>query len=157
MPGSTALQIVHTIWQKPPLYLGILTSNHMLNLNRIQLIGHLGADPEVKTLPSGHQVATLKLATSEAYKDANDKWQQQTQWHTLILWNKQAAFAALHFRKGEKLYAEGKLTYREYISPNQGKKRVSEIVIEKIFSLEKKTYTNPNMEAIEPDSNALPW
>jgi hypothetical protein len=79
------------------------------------------------------------------------------QWHTQILWNKQAAFAALHCHKGEKLYAEGKLTYREHTSPNQGKKRVSEIVIEKIFSLEKKTSTTPNMDPIEPDSNALPW
>jgi single-strand DNA-binding protein len=71
----------------------------MFCLNKITLIGHLGKDPEVKTLPSGHLVVTLKLATSEVYKDKEGKWQQQTEWHTLILWNKLAEFASQHFIK----------------------------------------------------------
>lgn len=108
-------------------------------LNRIQLIGHLGKEPELKTLLSGQQVTTLKLATSESFKDKEGKWQQNTQWHTLILWGKTAEYAAQHFRKGEKVYAEGKLQYRTYTIPEQGRKTVAEIQIDQIFSLEKRS------------------
>ena len=129
----------------------------MFYLNKITLIGHLGKDPEVKTLPSGHLVVTIKLATSEVYKDKEGKWQQQTEWHTLILWNKLAEFASQHFIKGEKLYAEGKLKYREFIVPEQGRKKVAEIQVEKIFSLEKKKAENTTMESNQNEMPDLPW
>ena len=129
----------------------------MQSLNHIQLIGHLGKDPETKILPSGHQVTTLKLATSEAFKDKEDKWQQVTQWHTLILWGKLAEYAAQHFSKGEKLYAEGKLHYREFTTPEQGRKKVAEIQVDRIFSLEKKTAANTSPAASSEEMPDLPW
>ncbi len=119
----------------------------MQNLNRIQLIGHLGKEPELRTLPSGQLVSSLKLATSEAFKDKEGNWQQVTQWHTLILWGKLAEYAANHFTKGEKLYAEGKLQYREFTTPEQGRKKVAEIQVDRIFSLEKKTAANTSLAA----------
>lgn len=129
----------------------------MFGLNRIQLIGHLGKMPEFKTLNSGHSVCTLKFATSETFKDKEGHWQQNTQWHTLILWGKTAEHAAQHFRKGERLYAEGKLQYREYTTPNQGRKIVAEIQVERIFSLEKKSATNPPLGAKPDELSDLPW
>lgn len=129
----------------------------MQNLNRIELIGHLGKDPETKILPSGHQVTTLKLATSEAYKNKDGSWQQQTEWHTLILWAKLAEYAAQHFSKGEKIYAEGKLKYREFTTPEQGRKKVAEIQVDRIFSLEKKTAANTQLPANDSDFTPLPW
>ena len=129
----------------------------MQNLNRIQLIGHLGKDPETKCVSSGHQVTTLKLATSEAFKDKEDKWQQVTQWHTLILWGKLAEYATQHFRKGEKVYAEGKLQYRTYTIPEQGKKTVAEIQVDHIFSLEKKKSGNDLIVSKEGEFSDLPW
>jgi single-strand DNA-binding protein len=126
-------------------------------LNRIQLIGHLGKEPELKTLPSGQQVTTLKLATSESFKDKEGKWQQNTQWHTLILWGKTAEYAAQHFRKGEKVYAEGKLQYRTYTIPEQGRKTVAEIQVDHIFSLEKKKTGNDLIPSKEGEFSDLPW
>jgi single-strand DNA-binding protein len=129
----------------------------MNGLNRIQLIGHLGKEPEFKTLNSGHPVCTLKLATSEAFKDKEGRWQQNTQWHTLILWGKTAEYAARHFRKGEKLYCEGKLHYREFTTPQQGRKIVAEIQVDRIFSLEKKTAAHPPLAANAEELSDLPW
>ncbi len=129
----------------------------MQNLNRIQLIGHLGNDPELRNLPSGQLVTTLKLATSEAFKDKEGKWQQVTQWHTLILWGKTAEYAAQHFRKGEKVYAEGKLQYRTYTTPEQGRKTVAEIQVDHIFSLEKKKTGNDLIVSKEGEFSDLPW
>jgi single-strand DNA-binding protein len=129
----------------------------MQNLNRIQLIGHLGKDPETKILPSGHQVSTLKLATSETYKDKEGNWQQHTEWHTLILWAKLAEYAAQHFSKGEKIYAEGKIKYREFTTPEQGRKKVAEIQVDRIFSLEKKTAANTPLDANPQQMRDLPW
>ena len=129
----------------------------MFSLNRIQLIGHLGKDPELKILSGGHKVTTLKLATSEAFKDKQGNWQQYTDWHTLILWNNQAEYASTHFRKGDKLYAEGKLNYREYTTPEQGRKKVAEIQVERIFSLEKKTGDHPPLTPKSEELPGLPW
>lgn len=126
-------------------------------LNRIQLIGHLGKAPDLKTLNSGLQVITLKLATSEAFKDKEGNWQQNTQWHTLILWGKMAEYAAQNFRKGENVYAEGKLQYRTYTTPEQGRKTVAEIQVEHIFSLEKKKPAHNSIDSNKSELSDLPW
>jgi len=115
----------------------------MQSLNRIQVIGHLGQTPALRLLPSGHKTTTLKLATTDVYLDQSGQWQSQTTWHTLILWNKMAEFAVAHFRKGEKIYAEGKLKLRSFTTPNQGKKTVAEIVVQHLFSLEKSRLEQP--------------
>jgi single-strand DNA-binding protein len=125
----------------------------MQSLNRIQLIGHLGQHPALKVLPSGQHTATLKLATTDHFQDKSGNWQQQTEWHTLILWNKMADYAVANFRKGEKIYAEGKLKSRTYITPDQGKKTVVEIIVQHIFTVGKST-----KEAYDEKlSKDMPW
>jgi single-strand DNA-binding protein len=67
--------------------------------NRVQLIGHLGADPEMKTLESGIKVARLRLATNESYKLANGEWKEETMWHSITAWEKLAERATTQFIK----------------------------------------------------------
>jgi single-strand DNA-binding protein len=89
------------------------------SLNKVILIGNLGADPEVKTTPSGGRVATLSLATSRQWKGADGQKQEKTQWHRVICWNNktgaQLADVAERFcKKGEKVYIEGEIEYRSW-------------------------------------------
>jgi single-strand DNA-binding protein len=129
----------------------------MHSLNRITLIGNIGDDPKLKILSSGLPVAKLSLATSTSYLNKQGNWQQRTEWHTLMLWNKQAEYATIHFRKGDKIYAEGKLIYREYTTPELGRKKVAEIQVDRIFSLEKKTADNTPLATNPDEMTDLPW
>jgi len=84
------------------------------SLNRVQLIGNLGADPDMKTTPSGKTVCTLKIATSDSYKDQSGNWQDITDWHTVTLWERLAERAGQHLKKGSKVFIEGALKTRSY-------------------------------------------
>ena len=108
----------------------------MNSINRVMLLGHLGQDPFFRVLSGDISTATLHLATSEAYKHPQGQWQQQTEWHTLIVWGKLADYAHSKLRKGMRVYAEGKLKRRSYEVEGFGRKHVTEIIVERIFSLD---------------------
>ncbi len=110
----------------------------MQSLNRVELIGHLGHDPSLKVLNPNTSVATLHLATSESYLDSKNEWQKSTQWHTLILWNRQAETAVKILRKGTLMYVEGKLQTRSYLIENGEKRNVTEIQVERFIALDAK-------------------
>ena len=98
-------------------------------VNRVILIGNLGADPEVKSLESGVSVARLRLATSESYKDKNtNEWKENTEWHTITLWRNLAERAESTLRKGMQIYVEGKLSTRKW-TDQEGKERYSTEVV----------------------------
>jgi len=98
-------------------------------VNRVILIGNLGADPEVKSLESGVSVARLRLATSESYKDKNtNEWKENTEWHTITLWRNLAERAETTLRKGMQIYVEGKLSTRKW-TDQEGKERYSTEVV----------------------------
>ncbi len=84
------------------------------SLNRVTLIGNLGKDPEVRTTPSGATVCNFSLATTETYKDKNDTWQEVTDWHNIVIWNRLGEVAGQYLKKGSKVYLEGKLKTRSY-------------------------------------------
>ncbi len=84
------------------------------SLNRVTLLGNLGRDPEVRTTPSGATVCNFSIATTESYKDKNDQWQEVTDWHNVVFWNRQAEVAGQYLKKGSKVYIEGKLKTRSY-------------------------------------------
>lgn len=86
------------------------------SLNKVQLIGNLGQDPEVKALQSGTSVANISIATTESYKDRNGQWQDKTEWHRVVLWDYMADNAAKYLKKGSKIYIEGKLETRSWES-----------------------------------------
>ena len=106
--------------------------------NKVQLIGNLGADPEIKVFDSGKKKVRLALATSDNYKNANGEKVTDTQWHTLILWGKQADVAERYLQKGSELAVEGRLTYRTYEDKQGEKKYITEILVNELVMLGKK-------------------
>jgi single-strand DNA-binding protein len=98
------------------------------SLNKVMLIGHLGKDPELKYTPGGAAVATFSLATNESYKDKDGNQQEKTEWHRLVVWNKQAEIAAEYLKKGQQIFAEGKLQTRTWEKDGQ-KHYMTEIVV----------------------------
>ncbi len=100
-----------------------------MSLNKVQLIGNVGKDPEVRYLDSGVAVATFPLATTDrAYTLANGtQVPERTEWHNIVLWRGLAETAEKYVHKGDKLYIEGKIRTRSYDDQNGVKRYVTEI------------------------------
>ncbi len=87
----------------------------MASVNKVILIGNLGADPESRYMPNGDQVVTLRLATTDAWKDkATGEKKEATEWHRVVLWRKLAEIAAQYLKKGQQVYIEGQLKTRKW-------------------------------------------
>ena len=98
-------------------------------INKVILIGHLGADPETKSMPSGTSVANLRIATTEGYKDKqSNEWQERTEWHNVALFGRLAEVAGEYLRKGSQVYIEGRLRTRKW-QYKQGNDRYSTEII----------------------------
>ncbi|HXY13474.1 MAG TPA: single-stranded DNA-binding protein [Terriglobales bacterium] len=99
------------------------------SVNKVILVGNLGKDPEVKYTPQGTPVAKLTLATNERYKDKNGEWQDRTEWHNVVLWQRLAEIAGEYLKKGGKVYIEGRLQTRSWDDKQTNQKRyMTEIV-----------------------------
>lgn len=110
------------------------------SLNKVILIGNLGADPEVRTTTNGGRVATLSLATSRQWKGADGQKQEKTQWHRVICWNnksgQQLADVAERFcKKGEKVYVEGEIEYRSWQDKEGQTRYTTEITARELILL----------------------
>ncbi len=103
--------------------------------NRVNLIGNLGIDPEVKELENGKKFARISLATTESYKKSNGEQVKNTEWHNLIAWGSTASFAEKYLRKGAEVAIEGKITHRSYDDAKGNKKYITEVVINEILML----------------------
>lgn len=105
--------------------------------NRVQLIGNVGNDPEIKTLENGRKLANLTIATNEKY--INDKGEkiEQTEWHRVTAWGKTAEIIEKYVTKGKEIAVEGKLTHRSYDDKNGEKRYVTEVVVNEILLLNK--------------------
>jgi single-strand DNA-binding protein len=97
-------------------------------VNRVILIGNLGRDPEIRRLESGAVVAKFAIATTDAYKDKEDNWQEQTEWHDIILWRQLAERAESQLKKGMLVYIEGKLTHRTWQDQDKNNRKTTEVV-----------------------------
>ena len=110
----------------------------MASLNKVILIGRLGKDPEITTFESGNKKMSVTLATTERYRDRDNNWVDQTEWHNLIAWGNLAndiAEKKRNYAKGDMMYAEGRLRTRQY-TDNQGINRfVTEIQVDKLMQL----------------------
>jgi single-strand DNA-binding protein len=105
--------------------------------NRVQLIGRVGQDPEVKNLEGGKKVATITIATNDVYyKDNGDKV-EQTEWHRVTAWGKTAEIIEKYVTKGKEIAIEGKLTHRTYEDKNGEKRYVTDIVANEVLLLGK--------------------
>jgi single-strand DNA-binding protein len=106
------------------------------SVNKVILVGNVGQDPEVKYTPSGTPVAKLSLATNERFKDRSDEWQERTEWHSIIAWQRLAEIVGEYIKKGSKLYIEGKLQTSSWEDRQSGSKRYrTEIVARDIVLL----------------------
>lgn len=100
-------------------------------INKVILIGHLGADPEVRALPSGDPVANLSVATSETWTDkTSGETRERTEWHRVVLFGRLAEIAAQYVRSGSKVYLEGRLRTRQYQASDGAERNVTEVVID---------------------------
>ncbi len=105
--------------------------------NKVQLIGHVGNDPEIKTFDGGKKLAKLNVATNESYKNDKGEKVEETQWHSLIAWGKTADIIEKYVVKGKEIAIEGKLTHRSYDDKNGEKRYVTEVVIDELLMLGK--------------------
>lgn len=101
------------------------------SVNKVILVGNLGADPEVKSMQSGDKVVNLSLATSESWKDKNSgEKQERTQWHRIVIWNQNlVTVAERYLKKGAKIYIEGQLETRKWTDQNGVEKYSTEVVL----------------------------
>jgi single-strand DNA-binding protein len=107
------------------------------SVNKVILIGNLGADPEIRALPSGQMVANLSVATSEVYNDREGQRQERTEWHRVVAYAKTAELAERYLRKGSKVYVEGRLHYRSWDDQQTGQKKyATEIVVNQLTFLD---------------------
>jgi single-strand DNA-binding protein len=99
------------------------------SVNKVILIGNLGKDPEVKYTPQGTPVAKITLATNERFKDKDGNWQDRTEWHNVVLWQRLAEIAGEYLKKGGKVYIEGRLQTRSWDDKQSGQKKyMTEVV-----------------------------
>lgn len=106
------------------------------SVNKVILIGNLGKDPDVKYTPSGVPVARFSIATNERYKDKSGEWQDRTEWHSLVAWQRTAEIVGEYVKKGSKIYIEGRLQTSSWEDKQSGEKKYrTEIVIQDLVLL----------------------
>lgn len=123
------------------------------NVNRVELIGFLGADVELRTTPKGKQIGTLSLATTKRRK-VDGKLVEKTTWHRVIVFGPNAEFAAKYLGKGSFVRVEGELETRSYEDDQGGKRYITEI-LGRVESLDRRQAgQDASSEAPEPDTPA---
>ena len=100
----------------------------MASVNKVILIGNLGRDPETRYTTSGDAVTNLRIATTEQWKDKSGEKQERTEWHTVVLFGRQAEVAGEYLKKGRSVYIEGRLQTRKYTDKEGVEKYATEIV-----------------------------
>jgi single-strand DNA-binding protein len=93
------------------------------SVNKVILVGNLGKDPEVKYTPNGVPVAKFSLATNERFKDKSGEWQDRTEWHSIVAWQRLAEIVGEYVKKGSKVYIEGKLQTSSWEDKQSGEKK----------------------------------
>ncbi len=106
--------------------------------NSVHLIGRLGNDPQATTFENGKTKARFSLATSETYRNGNGERVQETQWHNIVAWGKNADIVMKYLKKGKEIALEGKLTNRSWDDANGQKHFITEISVNQILMLDKK-------------------
>lgn len=126
------------------------------SVNKVILIGNLGQDPELRYTSAGVAVATFTLATNESWKDQDGNSQERTQWHNLVAWRKLAEICGEYLKKGSRIYAEGRLQYRNYDDKNGVKRYVTEIVIDQMMMLDSRGGGQSSGSAAQSSAASMP-
>jgi single-strand DNA-binding protein len=133
-------------------------------LNKVLLIGNLGADPEFRSTPSGTPVATFNVATTDQWTNKEGEQEQRTEWHRVVTWGKLAEISREYLKKGKQVYIEGRLQTRSWEDREGQKKYVTEIVANQMLMLGRAVQENAvvgeteQAESLPPEAdNELPF
>ena len=99
-------------------------------MNKVILVGNLGSDPEVRATPSGQRVANFRLATSRSWTGQDGQRQEKTEWHSIVVWGKQADIAERYLQKGKQIYLEGRLETRSWQDKEGQTRYKTEVICE---------------------------
>ena len=129
----------------------------MASVNKAILIGNLGKDPELRYTPSGQAVASFSIATTRKWRDNEGQSQEQTEWHNIIVWGKQAENANEYLQKGRSVYIEGRIQNRSYEDKDGNKRYISEVVAQTVQYLGSKgDQSNTNKRSQQQPSDTPP-
>ena len=126
------------------------------SINKVILIGNLGQDPELRYTSAGVAVATFTLATNESWKDQDGNAQERTQWHNLVAWRKLAEICGEYLKKGSRIYAEGRIQYRNYDDKNGVKRYVTEIVLDQMMMLDSRSSGQSGGASMQSSAASIP-
>ena len=116
------------------------------SVNKVVIVGHIGADPETRFTPSGTAVANFNVATNESRKNSDGGYQDHTEWHSCVLFGKRAEFAGEYLKRGQLIYLEGRLQTRSWEDDSGTKKYKTEIIGNEITMLGKKVGTGDSSQ-----------
>ncbi len=105
------------------------------SLNKVMLIGNVGAEPEVRTTPSGTRIAKVSLATNRTWSDRSGQQQEKTEWHRLTFWDRLAEIVERYVHKGDRLYVEGRIEYSQTQDDQGNVKYWTDIVVREMVML----------------------
>ena len=137
----------------------------MASLNKVILIGRLGKTPEITTFENGNKKVAVTMATSERYRDRDNNWVEQTDWHNIVVWGNLAndiADGRRNYSKGDLMYIEGKLRTRQYTDQQGIVRYVTEVNADKMMQLaparpvSQSSYGQPYTAATEPTPGYVP-
>ncbi|CAN5221442.1 single-stranded DNA-binding protein [soil metagenome] len=97
-------------------------------VNKVILVGNLGADPDMRFTPSGQGVCELRVATSESWNDKNGQRQERVEWHRIVVWGKRAEVCSKYLAKGRQVYVEGRIQTRTYDDKDGNKRYITEVI-----------------------------
>lgn len=97
-------------------------------VNKVILVGNLGADPDMRYTPSGQGVCELRVATSESWNDKNGQRQERVEWHRIVVWGKRAEVCSKYLAKGRQVYIEGRIQTRTYDDKDGNKRYITEVI-----------------------------
>src|SRR3990167_9321245 len=107
-----------------------------MSLNRVQLIGNLTRDPEMRQIPGGQMVATFGVATNFTWKDQSGQQQSKTEFHNIVAWRKLAEICGQYLKKGSKVYVEGRIQTRDWEGEDGVKRYRTEVIVENMIMLD---------------------
>lgn len=113
----------------------------MRSLNKVLLIGRLGKDPDVRKMEGNITKVTFPMATTDNYKDKTGNWQEQTEWHNVVMWRMVAERAERDLKKGSNVYIEGKLRTRSWEDQGGNKRYTTEVIADSFILLDKREYS----------------
>ena len=103
-----------------------------MSVNKVILVGNLGRDPELRYTGSGKAVANFPLATSEVWNDSDGERQERTDWHNIVVWDKQAETCGQYLAKGRQVYVEGSIRTRKYEDKDGNQRYVTEVIASRV-------------------------